>query len=48
MPVLLCMHGMHVVETLYLWPTLPIVVHYRGTPVRNLPVPDDEDNIKAK
>ena len=38
---------MPVLETLDLWPTLPIVVHYRGTPALNLPFPDDEDDIMA-
>ena len=34
-------------ETLYLWPALPIVVQYGGSPASNPPVPEEEDNIVA-
>ena len=44
---LFCMPGAPVLETLYLWPALPIVVQYGGSPASDPPVPEDEDNIVA-
>ena len=44
---LFCTPGTPVLETLHLWPALPIVVEYGGSPVSNPPVPEDEDNIVA-
>ena len=44
---LFCTPGTPVLETLSLWPALPIVVQYGGSLVSNPPVPEDEDNVMA-
>ena len=49
---LFCTSGAPVLETLSVWPALPIVVQYGGSPSSNSnppvpPVPEDEDNIVA-
>ena len=44
---LFCTPGTPVLQTLYLWPALPIVVQYGGSPASNPPFPEDEDNIVA-
>lgn len=38
---------MPVLETIYLWPTMPIVIEYGESPASNPLVPEDEDNIVA-
>ena len=42
---LLFTHGTPVLKTLDCWPTLPIVVHYGGSPSLQPPTPGDEGNI---
>lgn len=44
---LYCTHGTPVSEALDLWPALPIVMQYGGSPTLHPPSPGDEDNIVA-
>ena len=45
---LFCTPGTPVLKTLSVWPALPIVVEYGGSPTSDLPVPkDDYDNVVA-
>ena len=44
---LYCTHGRPVLETLDLWPALPIIVEYGGVPNLDAPSPKDDDNIIA-
>jgi hypothetical protein len=44
---LYCTHGTPVSEALNLWPALPIVMQYGGSPTLHPPSPRDEDNIVA-
>jgi hypothetical protein len=45
---LFCTHRTPVLKTLECWPTLPIVVEYRGSPALDTPAPaDDDDDVMA-
>ncbi|KAN0130625.1 hypothetical protein V8E53_011518 [Lactarius tabidus] len=44
---LYCTHGTPISEALDLWPALPIVMQYGGSPTLQPPSPGDEDNIIA-
>jgi hypothetical protein len=44
---LFCTPGMPVLDALYFWPAMPIVVHYGGPLTSYPPAPEDEDNILA-
>ena len=44
---LYCTYGAPVSEALDLWPALPIVLQYGGSPTLHPPSPGDEDNIVA-
>ena len=44
---LYCTHGTPFLETLDLWPALPIIVEYGGVPNLDPPSPEDDDNIVA-
>jgi hypothetical protein len=44
---LFCTHGTPVLKTLNVWPTLPIVVQYGGSPVHDLPATENEDKVMA-
>jgi hypothetical protein len=44
---LFCTHGTPVLETLDIWPALPIVVEYGGSLALGPPTPKDEDDIMA-
>jgi hypothetical protein len=44
---LFCTPGTPVLNALYSWPALPIVVQYGGSPASYPPAPEDEDNIVA-
>ena len=42
---LYCSYGTPVLETLDLWPALPVIIEYGGIPVLDPPAPEDDDNI---
>ena len=44
---LYCAHRIPVLETLNIWPALPIIVEYGGVPNLDPPSPEDDDNIIA-
>ncbi|KAN0124698.1 hypothetical protein V8E53_015671 [Lactarius tabidus] len=44
---LYCTYGTPVLQTLYCWPPLPLVINYGGSPMLDPPTPEDEDNIIA-
>lgn len=44
---LYCTHGTPVLKNLDCWPPVPLVINYGGSPMLNLPTPEDEDNIIA-
>ncbi|KAH9066562.1 hypothetical protein EDB87DRAFT_436977 [Lactarius vividus] len=44
---LYCTYGTPVLKTLKYWPPFPLVVNYGGSPMSNLPVREDEENIMA-
>jgi hypothetical protein len=44
---LFCTPGTPVLDALYFWPALPIVVQYGGSPASYPPAPEDEENIVA-
>jgi hypothetical protein len=44
---LFCTHGTPVPKTLNVWPTLPIVVQYGGSPAHDPPATENEDKVMA-
>ena len=44
---LYCTHRTLVLETLDLWPALPVILKYGGVPNLDPPAPEDDDNIMA-
>ena len=44
---LYCTYGTPVLMNLACWPPVPLVINYGGSPLLNLPTPEDEDNIIA-
>jgi hypothetical protein len=44
---LYCTHGTPVLTNLDFWPPFPLVLSYGGSPIRNPPAPEDNDNIMA-
>lgn len=42
-----CTYGTPVLKTLNFWPPFPLVMNYGGSPMFDLPAPEDEENIIA-